>query len=159
MNCTACPYQKQIDALRRRCIACNPETTGGTPHGKVKADEFTLNSAPRAIDFDRSPSTRATHLAPEDEHKLRMAMTSLFGLDPIDLLLVHHLMQGGHLEDFDTKLDAVVARSRGYRGATRGMAWAKKVNILRKLPIMAEVLKNTRENDSATRIIRELDND
>lgn len=157
MNCQACPYQSQINALRKRCLMCDPESTGGTPHGRVKADEYTLNCVKKAADEEsaRIPSGQATSLTPEDEHKLRIAMSTLFGLDPVDLLLVQHLMQGQTLESFGTKLTAV-QHVASYKGSVKGMAWARKSKIIDKIPMLSAVLVNLRENNPSRRIESEV---
>lgn len=155
MNCQACPYQAQINALRKRCLMCNPESDGGTPHGRVRADEYTLNCVPKAADYSCIPSGQATSLTPQDEHKLRIAMSSLFGLDPVDLLLVQHLMQGKTLESFGTKLTAV-QHVASYKGSVKGMAWARKSKIIDKIPMLSAVLVNLRENNPSRRIESEV---
>lgn len=155
MNCQACPYQSQINALRKRCLMCDPESDGGTPHGRVKADEYTLNAVKKADEYSRIPSGQATSLTPQDEHKLRIAMSSLFGLDPVDLLLVQHLMQGQTLESFSTKLTAV-QHVASYKGSVKGMAWARKSKIIDKIPMLSAVLVNLRENNPSRRIESEV---
>lgn len=155
MNCQACPYQAQINALRKRCLMCNPESDGGTPHGRVIANEYTLNCVKKADDYSSIPSGQATSLTPADEHKLRIAMSSLFGLDPVDLLLVQHLMQGQTLESFGTKLTAV-QRVASYKGSVKGMAWARKSKIIDKIPMLSAVLVNLRENNPSRRIESEV---
>lgn len=145
MNCTACPFQKQIDALRERCLACNPDSTGGTPHGngRVKADDYTLNSVPKAVDYSIAPSGQATHLDAEDEQKLRMAMTDLFGLDPVDLLLLQHIIHGGALSTFGQTLDRV----KGAKIYTRQAALYHKRKILDAFPTIRSVITCTGDGD------------
>lgn len=157
MNCQACQYQAQINALRKRCLMCDPESDGGTPHGRVIANEYTLNSVKKADAYveSRIPSGQATNLTPQDEHRLRIAMSSLFGLDPVDLLLVQHLMQGQTLESFGSKLTAV-QHVASYKGSVKGMAWARKSKIIDKIPMLSAVLVNLREKNPSRRIESEV---
>lgn len=144
-NCYTCPHQKQIEELRRRCLKCNPDTTGGTPHGRVKADEYTL-SRPRPIDYSMEPSGPATMLPEDIEHKLRMAMSTLFGLDPVDLLLIQHLMRGCSLESFGGRALDTLRRLPDQK-LSRMWAAGRKRRILRTFPAMSTVLRTDRVND------------
>ena len=154
-NCHTCPYQKQIDALRRRCLRCNPETDAGTPHHRVRADEFTL-SRPRPLDFSATPSGQATNLSADDEHRLRMAMSAFFGLDLIDLAEVSGLMRGLSYEQIAAELKNAARTVMSYHGRASARLSARKAKILAEIPVLSPVLKNTTENDSAARITEEL---
>ena len=153
--CEKCKHWKLWQAAADACRCCvNAESHQGKSH--VAATEFTL-SQPRPVDFDRSPSGQATNLSPDDEDKLRRAMTALFSLDPIELLLVQHLMRERSLDSFGDVLARLNHQTRNYRGRDAARESARKFRILAKFPQFRAVLQTASEHDAASRAEREID--
>lgn len=86
------------------------------------------------------PPTTCTPLSEENEQKLRIAMATLFGLDPIQLLLVQHLMLGGRLSAFGDTLRKTHEQIRRYRGSERAQAGMMRNAIFARAQILAPVL-------------------
>ena len=142
------------------CIKCQ----------RVTQDDIRIRNAPHAIevtaavrqrDYDAPPDRDSAHtvtadLSADAEDKLRRAMASLFSLDPIDLLLVQHLMRGGKLADFHRVTDRLEKTIGRYHGSPRALAWARKEQILHKFPQFRAVITNAEESDAAHRVNMEL---
>lgn len=138
MNCAKCPHRELIEKARACCLACDPDSLSHKGRSHVQANDFTLRHAVN----DHAPTTGVTNLSPEDEDKLRRAMSSLFGLDPVDLLLVQHLFSGGRLSTFDDCMIRVSNRLARYHGSPRAMAHAAKERIARAFPQIAPVFRH-----------------
>jgi len=146
MNCDRCPHMKRIKAALTPCQVCE----AGELHGQVSTD-----AAPSAELVyahakltDHTPSSGVTNLEPDAEDALRKAMASLFALDPVELLLVQHVIKGGGYADFCDVLWPMLRRLRTKeqelrrkRDGFRSLAhtWAKKIED--KMPQMADVLR------------------
>lgn len=138
MDCTRCPHKDLVEKARACCLACDPDSLSNHGASHVQATDFTLRHAIK----DHAPTDGVTNLAPEDEDKLRRAMSSLFGLSPIDLLLVQHLFTGGRLSTFDDCMIRVSNRLASYHGRPRAMARMAKERIAKSFPQIAPVFKH-----------------
>lgn len=151
----SCPNWKLWLKASEACACCvNAESHHG--QSRVTATDYTLAQR-RPIDYTREPSGQATDLAPDAEDKLRRAMATLFALDPIDLMLVAHLVQQRPLTDFGDVLSGVERTIRGYRGRVGAMAFARKERLLAKMPQLRAVIRTNTERDAASRIEEELE--
>lgn len=140
-NCDdKCPVFRQIEALREKCLACTVCADGSTLQcggsGVVHLDaaeepETVLQRAigkryhqNRDIDGEEAELRNVTALDPETEETLRSVTASFFGLKPIEVLLLHHLANGGNLGNF-SELIADVQRNLGkYKHLDKRNAWA-----------------------------------
>ena len=140
-NCDAkCPVFRQIEALRDKCLACNVCADGNTLQvggsGVVHLDaaEDPESVLQRSIgkrfhqmgdiDGEEAELRNVTALDPETEETLRSVTASFFGLKPIEVLLLHHLANGGNLGNF-SELIANVQRDLGkYKHLDKRNAWA-----------------------------------
>lgn len=161
MNCAKCPHSELIEKARACCLACDPDAVSHKGASHVQANDFTLRHAvdgylrsdddqdadlrddwpsydPREDDRDRG----VTNLAPEDEDRLRRAMSSLFGLDALDLLLVQHLFLGGKLSTFFASLARINSRIVAFHGSPRAQAHAAKKRIERSFPEIEPVFRH-----------------
>lgn len=133
-KCHNCKYREDPDRLER-CLKCT-KIDDDSYHGKV----VHLNGRnPPAV--PQRPSVYVTSLPPEIEDKLREAMTTFFGLDPVEYLLIHHLFHGGKLSSFADALRKLAIRINKYKGSEKSMAHAMKEAIGRKWPAIAPVIK------------------
>lgn len=151
MNCDNCPHMERIREALKPCQTCD----NGSHHGKshVQATDFTLShrkddvvqeevDPALANEIQRHDgSAGVTNLGSRNEAKLRMAMSTLFGLDPVELLLVQHLFLGGDLATFSETERAVAQRILRYRGEPRGRAFQLKEAVIRKWPQIAPIFK------------------
>lgn len=138
INCQKCKNWALIEKARSACLACDPNAISHHGASHVEATDYTL--AQRVLD-DHTPSPGVTRLSPEDEDTLRKAMSSLFGLDPVDLLLVQHLFAGRKLSSFDETMIRVSNRLTRYHGSPRAQAHAAKNRIAKAFPALAPVFK------------------
>lgn len=146
MNCASCPHMKAIEKALRPCQVCD----AGKLHGQVSTDaapSAELVYAHRQMS-NHAPSSGVTNLEPDAEDSLRKAMASLFALDPVELLLVQHVIKGGSYANFCDVLWPMLRRLRtkehelcGKKDGFRSLAhtWAKKIED--KMPQMRDVLR------------------
>lgn len=134
---SACHDCKWNGAGSPRCIKCK----------RVSQDDIRIRKTPHArsemIGANPTPQdtpTTCTPLSEENEQKLRIAMATLFGLDPIQLLLVQHIMRGGRLSEFGDTLRKTHEQIRRYRGSERAQAGMMRNAIFARASILAPVL-------------------
>jgi len=155
MNCEKCPHRELIEKARSCCLACNPDAESHHGSSHVQATDYTLakridneyaftETVDPALAMeiqDHNSASGVTKLRYCDENRLRVSMATLFGLDPVELLLVQHLFLGGDLASFDESERAVATRILRYRGEPRGRAFQLKEAIIRKWPKIEPVFK------------------
>ena len=78
----------------------------------------------RDIDGEEAEMRNVTALDPETEDKLRSVVTSFFGLKPIEVLLLHHLANGGNLGNFSEFIAGVQRDLGKYKHLDKRNAWA-----------------------------------
>jgi len=133
MTCDRCPHMKRIKDALRPCQSCDEAHV----RNRVQLSDYTV--AQRRLD-DHAPTSGVTTLPPDVEDTLRKAMSTLFGLDPVDFLLVQHIFKGGSLGSFGEKLRELHRKIHFYNpSSTRSMAHAKKDAIARVMPQLAPV--------------------
>lgn len=139
INCQKCPNWALIEKAREACLKCDPDALSHHGASHVQATDYTL--AQRQLD-DHTPSSGCTRLSPEDEDTLRKAMTSLFGLEPRELLLVQHLFKGNNLSTFhdSVKKSTVIPLMKDFK-SPRATASAMAKRIAKAFPAMAPVFK------------------
>ena len=109
-----------------------------TPH--AKSEYMTVTPATQGGRCERKIAGTITPLDADNEGRLRLGMATLFGLSPIQLLLVQHLMRGGRLAKFGDTLRATHEQIGKYRGSERAQAGMMRDAILARAPMLAPVL-------------------
>lgn len=150
MNCLKCEKRirtprneytvaELIEMLRPKCIACDPSqiSHGGRSH--VQATDFTLSK--RKVDpCDQVPlaANQADRdvcgVSPDAFDRLRKAMTTLFALSPIDLLIVQHIFNGGRFSEVREVIERLLRKCQKYHGSVRQMVYARKNGIIERFP-------------------------
>ena len=150
MNCLKCEKRirtprhdysvAELAAMcRRHCLACDPETIphGGRSH--VQATDFTLSK--RKVDpCDQVPiaenlaDTDIDGISPEAFDRLRKAMTALFALAPLDLMIVQHIFNGGRFSEVRGVIETLLRKCQKYHGSVRQMVYSRKNGIISKFP-------------------------
>lgn len=140
-NCDdKCPVFRQIEALREECLACdvcgkkNTLQVGGAGVVHLDAAEEPETILRRSIgkryhqfqdiDGEEAELRNVTALDPETENTLRSVTASFFGLKPIEVLLLHHLANGGNLGNFSEFIADVQYNLGKYKRLNKGTAWA-----------------------------------
>ena len=157
MNCDKCKHMKRIVAALRPCQECE----AGKLHSQVHVDGWQMDRAaalrsdgkPRAA-FDRpfdetaQGASGCTALRPQDEERLNAAMKAIFDLDPVELLMLQHMMRGGSFASFSVvmlkmlrRLQPKEAELRGERDGFRQLAKAWADKIVAKAPILRPVIR------------------
>lgn len=109
-----------------------------TPH--AKSEYMTVTPATQGGRCERKIAGTITPLDADNEGRLRLGMATLFGLSPIQLLLVQHLMRGGRLAKFGGTLRATHEQIGKYRGSERAQAGMMRDAIIARAPMLAPVL-------------------
>lgn len=140
-NCDdKCPVFRQIEALRDRCLACNVcgdsntlQVGGsGVVHIDAAEEPETIlqrsigkrHHLPHDLDDRKEELRNVTALDPEAEETLRSVTTSFFGLKGIEVLLLHHLANGGNLSNFSEYIAATQRDLGKYKHLDKRNAWA-----------------------------------
>lgn len=150
VKCHNCKYREDPNRLQR-CLKC-VKADDSSYHGKI----LHLNGRV-PVQQKQLPSPYVTQLSPEMEDKLREAMCSLFGLDPIEFLFIHHIFKGGYLSSFGDYLRQIATRIGKYKGSERQMAHVMKESIGRKWPLIAPIIKAKGKKDEDIVIDEHLD--
>jgi len=138
--CHSCELNGKQDP---RCLNCR----------RVNQDDIRIAKTPHtrsemvAAQPQAEPYGYCTKLPHEVEDTLRQAMASFWGLDPIELLCVQHIMRGQRLSAFGNTLRKIYQRIGKYRGSERAQAGMMRDAIARKMPMLAPILKAHAKGD------------
>lgn len=150
MNCHACQKRirtprneytvaELIEMLRPKCIACDPTQMPRGGRSQVELTDFTASK--RKVDpCDQVPISQnqadrdVCGVSPDAFDRLRTAMTALFALNPLDLIIVQHIANGGKYSDIEQVYINLMQKCKRYHGSARQMIYARKNNICAKLP-------------------------
>jgi len=144
MNCGKCPHMRKIEAALKPCANCD----AGKLHGQVYIDtrpdpSFILTHAKPT---DHTPQTGVTALAPDVEESLRIALATVFAFNPVEVLLLRHILAGGSYTSYRVPLRELRARlgrydldddAPGFRSLAQ--TWAKRMED--KLPALKDLFK------------------
>ena len=133
-----------IDLLRPKCVSCDPNEMPRGGRSQVELTDFTaskrkVDPCSRALEPAESVDSSCVGVSPEAFGRLRTAMTSLFALDPLDLLIIQHIVNGGAMADFPKVYVDLMTRCSRYRGSARQMVYARKRRIEEALPQLKPV--------------------
>ena len=140
-NCSnRCPVFQEIEGLRAKCLACKVCEDGNTMQvggsGVVSLDsaespELVLRHSigrkehnPSVGREERESIRNVTALDAETEDTLRSVVCTYFGLRPIEVLLCHHLANGGNLSSFGRYIESVRADMGKYKHLDKRNAWS-----------------------------------
>ena len=130
MQCHLCPHQSH--PTPEACWNCKPHSDQDLRH-RIPIDDD--DSIPQP---DTSGSDYATHLDPDDEDRLRIAMANLFSLSPIELLYIQNEMMGRTLTEFGSTVDKFVRQNAN--GCSTARAYEIRKRVGEKLPMLKPVL-------------------
>lgn len=144
-DCTPknCPHAKLLADARAACIKC---TRGREPSGR--GGQVSIEAAGEAIVgrsaayIDRSPREQVTTLPPAVEGKVADLLRGWLDLSAIEVLLVHHICNGGTTNTFGDKLAKIsekISSMNPQRTGMRATAWAQWKSIMRRFPFMAKL--------------------
>ena len=144
-TCTpdTCPNAALLERARAACLAC---TCGGKPAGH--GGQVSFEAAGEAVVersaayIDRSPREQVTTLPPAVEGKVADLLRGWLDLSAIEVLLVHHICNGGTTNTFGDKLAKIsekIASMNPQRTGMRATAWAQWKSIMRRFPFMAKL--------------------
>lgn len=127
-----------IEMLRPKCVACDPMQMPRGGKSQIELSDFTeskRNIDPCANVITESQADRDVRgVSPEAFDRFRTAMTALFALNPLDLLIVQHIANGGSFGSFDRVYINLMQKCKRYHGSAKQMVYARKNNICAKLP-------------------------
>ena len=140
LNTSNPKVQTAVETLRRyylgRCKGCE----------RTSQDDIRIHKTPHtrtemvAATPTQEPARGVTRLPEDVENTLRVAMSSFWGLTQVQLLCVHHLMNGRRLSSFGDALRKVHEQIRKYRGSERAQAGMMRDAIARRIPILAPII-------------------
>lgn len=156
MNCCKCQKRVRtphhdyavadmVAMCRKHCLACNPLEMSRGGNSQVEATDFTLSKRMHDPAADAplgqlQADTDIVGVSPDAFDRLRKAMTALFALAPLDLLIVQHMFNGGRMSEFPEVYKALMCKCQRYHGSARQMVRARKMGIEAKMPQLAPVL-------------------
>lgn len=134
-----CPNESILGKARAACLHCprgrEPAGRGGTISFD-KAGELVVNREAKYI--DRSPRGQVTSLPLEQEERIADIMRKWVMLTPQDILLIHHICNGGKVSTFGAYLAATRKRIDQFKNITdksfRATAWGMWQVILDTIP-------------------------
>lgn len=147
MNCNRCPHRELVERARACCMACDPDAQSNHGVSHVQANDFTLSQAVN----DHTPTTGVTSLPPDIEDTMRKFLSTLFSLDPTEMLLIQHLVrksvtvngqsESSSFANFRTFLGQVShdIEATGDGSSSRAMACAKYKSIVKKFKVFEAV--------------------
>lgn len=170
MNCLKC--EKRIRTPRRdytvaelaamcrkHCLACNPDEMPRGGRSKVEATDYTISK--RKIDpCDQVPLSQnladsdVRGVSPDAFDRLRTAMTALFALNPLDLLIVQHIANGGSFGGFVSVFINLMQKCKRYHGSAKQMVYARKNAICDKLPFLKPMIDAVVRRDGKDAAVR-----
>jgi len=126
--------------VRERCLNCqrvrdDDIRIAHTPHTISEI----VPATPPAMDAD---GDNVTPLDEGNEARLRMALSTLFALSPVQLLLVQHLLRGNRLSQFGNALKSTHLHIARYRGNERAQAGMMRRAIEKAAPFLAPVFSS-----------------
>ena len=142
INCSPkCKHYRLIEEIRAACLAC-PCCSGKTTmqaggrglvylDGADDAQAVLAHATGRACHAPAEPFAppadeprNVTALPPEVEEKLRGVLSTFFGLRQTEVLLLHHLANGGNLSTFGDCLASFARQAAAYKHFDKRNSWA-----------------------------------
>lgn len=130
-ECTRCPLNGKMSS---ECLSCDGAETYSYRYRQYIAEGYDPPSR------DTSGSAPCTRLGEDDEDRLRVAMSNLFSLSPLELLCLQAIMQRKTLEEFAKQTTRFFQKHYGQMMKnkcgrfTRFHAFQLRKSILRKFP-------------------------
>ena len=144
MTCDRCPHLREIRNALKPCADCDAGRLPGTVHLDAAADPRLVLS--RALPTDHTPQTGVTALDPTTEDALRIALATVFAFDPVEILLLRHILAGGAYAAFNRSLRDLAERLAKYDLADNApgfrqlaKSWADR--MVRTMPALEAVFQ------------------
>lgn len=148
MNCHNCEQKVRtprseytvaelIERLRPYCLRCNPAEMPRGGYSQVEATEATV--ARRIVQHQTDDDDMCAGVSADAFDRFRIAITTLFALDPMDLLIVQCLLNGGSYGDFSQIYATLVEKCKRYHGGVRQMIYARKKRIEAQIPMLKPI--------------------
>ncbi len=148
-----------IEMLRPKCVVCDPTQMPRGGRSQVDATDFTLSK--RKVDpCDQVPiaANQADRdvrgVSPEAFDRFRTAMTALFSLNPLDLLIVQHIANGGSFGSFASVFINLMQKCKRYHGSAKQMVYARKNAICANLPFLKPMIDAVVRRDGKDAAVR-----
>jgi len=156
MRCEVCPHLKAIEHALAPCAVCDSGRLHGTVSIDGSPDPNLILS--HASPNDHTPQTGVTTLAPEVEDALRIALATIFAFDPVEILLLRHILAGGTYASFNRPLRELADRLAKYDLADdapgfRSLAQTWAVRMKKTMPSLEDLFK-ARIKESTKKIPR-----
>ena len=117
----------------------------------VDYDDISIASTPHAreemaaVRAAQTPSQNATALPPEAESRIRQMLATVTALDPLSVLLLHFVANGGQIASFGRHLERTADSIRKYgAGMSRQTAHARWQSICAAFAPFAELYASSR---------------
>ena len=144
MTCDRCPHLREIRNALKPCADCDAGRLPGTVHLDAAADPHLVLS--RALPTDHTPQTGVTALDPATEDALRIALSTVFAFDQVEILLLRHILAGGAYASFNRPLRDLAERLAKYDLADNApgfrqlaKSWADR--MVRTMPALEAVFQ------------------
>ena len=150
----SCGTYRVIEGLRAQCLACRVCKDDNTmqiagrgvvymdsaedPETVIAHGEGVRSHAPEAY-REEEGETFLTKLPADAERRLLYLLRCFASLDPMQVLICHHMANGGGLTDFGVKLDELSMRILGYEQFEKRNAWAIWKSVRAKCPELDEL--------------------
>lgn len=158
MKCDVCPHMKHIKDALAPCAVCDAGRLCGTVHLDAAPDPCLLIS--RALPNDHTPQDGVTALTPEVENALRIALSTIFAFDPVEIMLLRHILAGGTYASFNRPLRDLRDRLARYdldddAPGFRSLAHTRSKRMTEAMPTLEDLFRATIEaNGGRTRPLR-----
>ena len=135
-----CAVFRDIERMRAQCLACDVCGAGNTmqvggrgvvyidsaeePETVIAHAKGRRYTSPEVYREEKDDMRNVTALPAEVEEKLREVACTYFSMRPIEVLLCHHLANGGNLANFGSFIDGVKRDLGKYKHLDKRNAWA-----------------------------------
>jgi len=158
MRCEVCPHLQEVKDALKPCSVCEAGRLHGEVHLDAAPDPRLIQS--RALPTDHTPQTGVTALDPQTEDALRIALATVFQFDPVEIMLLRHILAGGTYASFNRPLRKLAERLAKYDLADdapgfRSLAhtWSKRMTDA--MPALEDLFRATvGENGGKTHPLR-----
>lgn len=170
MNCCKChakvktplpeyTVQQLVEICRCRCICCDPERKPKGGRSQVESNDYTLSQrkvdpCANALTPSDMVESSCRGISPDAFDRLRTAMTALFALNQLDLLIVQHIANGGKYSDIERVYINLMQKCKRYHGSARQMVYARKNAICVKLPFLKPMIDAVIRKDGKDAAVR-----
>lgn len=151
--------QQLVEICRCRCICCDPERKPKGGRSQVESNDYTLSQrkvdqCSNALTPSDMVESSCIGVSPDAFDRFRIAMTALFALSPLDLLIVQHIANGGSFGSFEQVYINLMQKCKRYHGSAKQMVYARKNAICAKLPFLKPMIDAVIRRDGKDAAVR-----